>query len=135
MHKILFPVNLSQSCVAMSPFVKRVATMFQARVSLLYVCDLTSHNGFELYLRSPQEIAEEHTNIAQRKLDSFLESDFPASVCCRILRSGDPAEEIATVARTDAFSLIIMPTHGGSSGACCWDPRRQRFSTMLLARC
>jgi len=117
---ILFPVDFSQSCIAISPFVKRAASMFQSRVSLLYVCDLVSHNGFELYVRSLQEIGEEHWNVARRRLDSFLEPDFPASGCPRILRSGDTAEQIATVARNDGFDLIIMPTHAG------------RFRRMLL---
>jgi nucleotide-binding universal stress UspA family protein len=112
-EKILLPVDFSQACIAISSFVKRAATIFQARVSLLYVCDLSSHNGFELYVRSLQEIAEEHWNIARRKLDSFLESDFPVSICPRILRSGDTAEQIATVAKKDGFDLIIMPTHAG----------------------
>ncbi len=112
-ERILFPVDFSQSCVAIAPFVKRAATIFQSRVSLLYVCDLASHNGFELYLRSVQEIAEEHWSVALRKLDSFLESDFPISSCARILRSGDTVEQIATVAKTDGFDLIVMPTHAG----------------------
>jgi nucleotide-binding universal stress UspA family protein len=111
--KILFPVDFSQACIAISSFVKRAATIFQARVSLLYVCDLVSHNGFELYVRSLQEVAEEHWNVARRKLDSFLESDFPVSSSIRILRSGDTAEQIATVASTDRFDLIVMPTHAG----------------------
>jgi hypothetical protein len=59
-EKILFPVDFSQSCIAIAPFVKRAATMFRSHVNLLYVCDLFSHNGFELYVRSLQEIAEEH---------------------------------------------------------------------------
>jgi nucleotide-binding universal stress UspA family protein len=119
-EKILFPVDFSPACVAIAPFVKRAATMFQSRVSMLYVCDLTSHNGFELYLRPPQEIAEEHWNIARRTLDSFLESDFPVSSCPRILRSGDTTEHIAAVAGKDGFGLIVMPTHAG------------RFRRMLL---
>ncbi|HTF67211.1 MAG TPA: universal stress protein, partial [Edaphobacter sp.] len=119
-EKILFPVDFSPACVAIAPFVKRAATVFQSRVSMLYVCDLASHNGFELYLRSLQEIAEEHWSVAQRKLDSFLESDFPVSGCPRIIRSGDTVEQIATVARSDGFDLIIMPTHAG------------RFRRMLL---
>lgn len=119
-EQILFPVDFSQPCVAISAFVKRAATIFQSRVSLLYVSDLASHNGFELYVRSLQEIAEEHREVARHKLDSFLESDFPVSICPRIICSGDTAEQIATVARTDGFDLIIMPTHAG------------RFRRMLL---
>lgn len=119
-EKILFPVDFSQASIGIASFVKRAATIFQARVSLLYVCDLVSHNGFELYVRSLQEVAEEHWNVARRKLDSFLESDFPISSSNRILGSGDTAKQIATVARTERFDLIVMPTHAG------------RFRPMLL---
>jgi nucleotide-binding universal stress UspA family protein len=119
-EKILFPVDFSQSCVAIAPFVKRAAAIFQSRVSLLYVCDLLSHNGFELYVRSLQEIAEEHWNVGRQKLNSFLESDFPVSNCPRIVRSGDAAQEIATVAKAEGFDLIVIPTHAG------------RFRRMLL---
>jgi nucleotide-binding universal stress UspA family protein len=119
-ENILFPVDFSPSCVAIGAYVKRAAAIFGSRVTLLHVCDLASHNGFELYLRSLQEIAEEHWNIARRKIDSFLESEFPLTKCPRVVRSGDAAEQIAEVASTGAFDLIIMPTHAG------------RFRRMLL---
>jgi nucleotide-binding universal stress UspA family protein len=72
-----------------------------------------SHNGFELYVRSPQEIAETHLCVAQGELESFLASEFPQATCRRILRSGDAAAEILDVARTEDIDLIIMPTHAG----------------------
>lgn len=119
-EKILFPVDFSPSCSAMARYVKRVAAMFGSRVTLVHVCDLASHNGFELYVRSPLEIAEEHKAIAQERLKSFLESDFPLDMCSTILCSGEAAAEIAEVARTRRFDLIVMPTHAG------------RFRRMLL---
>jgi nucleotide-binding universal stress UspA family protein len=119
-EKILFPVDFSPSCAAMSTYVKRAATIFGSQVTLIHVCDLASHNGFELYVRSLQEIAEEHWSIARRKLDSFLESEFPPATCPRILRSGEAAAQIAELARTGGFDLIAMPTHAG------------RFRQMLL---
>jgi nucleotide-binding universal stress UspA family protein len=119
-QKILFPVDFSLACAAMAPYVKRAADMFGSRVTLVYVFDLTSHNGFELYVRPAQEIAEEHERIARDKLDSFLTTDFPLTSCSRVLRSGEAAEQIAEVARTGGFDLIVMPTHAG------------RFRRMLL---
>jgi nucleotide-binding universal stress UspA family protein len=119
-EKILFPVDFSQSCVAMAPYVKRAADMFGAQVSLVHVCDLVSHNGFELYVRPLQGIADEHWCIGEDKLKSFLASEFPPSTCARILRSGEAAAQIAEVARTGGFDLIVMPTHAG------------RFRRMLL---
>jgi len=112
-EKILFPVGFSPSCAAMAPYVKRAAMMFGAQVSLIHVCDLASHNGFELLVRAPQEIAEEHEGIARKRLQSFLEAEFPPAASARILRSGEAAAEIAEVARTGGFDLIVMPTHCG----------------------
>jgi nucleotide-binding universal stress UspA family protein len=100
--------------------VKRVAELFNSRVTLLHVCDLASHNGFELYLRTIQEIAEEHWSVGQQKLDSFLQDECPAPHFTRVLRSGDPATEIVEHAHLAGFDLIVMPTHAG------------RFRQMLL---
>lgn len=119
-EKILFPVDFSQSCGAMANYVKRAAELFSSRVTLVHVCDLASHNGFELYVRPVQEISEEHLRIASDKLGAFLESEFPPLTCPRILRSGEASTEIAEVAREGGFDLIAMPTHAG------------RFRQMLL---
>jgi nucleotide-binding universal stress UspA family protein len=111
--RILFPVDFSPACVAMAPYVKRAADMFGAQVTLVHVADLTSHNGFELYVRPAEEIAEEHQSIARGKLESFLSSDFPPDRSSRVLCSGEAAAQIAAVARTGGFDLIVIPTHAG----------------------
>jgi nucleotide-binding universal stress UspA family protein len=109
---ILFPVTFSRSCIAMGTYVKRVAAIFGARVSIIHVFDSASHNGLELYVRAPDEIAQEHEELARERLDSFLLSEFPVSRYPRILASGDVASQIALNAR-NGFDLIIMPTHAG----------------------
>ncbi|HEX3435576.1 MAG TPA: universal stress protein [Pseudacidobacterium sp.] len=109
---ILFPVDFSESCVAMAPFVKRAAGLTGAKVSLIHVFDPASYNGFELYIRRAQEINEEHEQIARERLNSFLTTEFPVGEHFRIVRAGDAATEIARTAR-DGFGLIIMPTHAG----------------------
>jgi nucleotide-binding universal stress UspA family protein len=111
--RILFPVDFSPSCASMAPFVQKAATLFRSSVTLLHVCDVMSRNGFELYVRSPQEIAETHLCVAQGELESFLASEFPQATCRRILRSGEAVAEIMDVARTEDIDLIIMPTHAG----------------------
>jgi len=110
---ILFPVDFSPSCVAMAAYVQRAAVLFHARVSLIHVVDLTSHNGFELYLRTTSEISEEHRAIGQLRLDSFLATEFPVARHPRMLAFGDAATEIAAAARNGKFDLIVMPTHAG----------------------
>ena len=110
---ILYPVDFSPSCTAMAPYVKRAATLFGARVSLVHVVDPTSYNGLELYVRPISEVSEEHLGIARERLDSFLVADFPLAQCPRIMASGDAATEIARVAKDGGFGFIIMPTHAG----------------------
>lgn len=119
-RSILFPIDFGPSCVAMAPYVKRAASMFGAKVTLVHACDLNSHSGFELYARPPGDIAEEHWNIAQRKLELFLTSDFPTPNCPRILFVGDAARVIADTAKKRKIDLIVMPTYAG------------RFRRMLL---
>lgn len=112
-QNILFPVDFSPSCVAMAPYVKRAAAIFGAKVSLLHVFDLYSHDAFQLYVRPVSDVAEEQQNLAQEKLDSFLTSDFPLSQSWRVLMTGNAATQITHLARTKGFDLIIMPTHAG----------------------
>ena len=112
-QNILFPVDFSPSCVAMAPFVKRAASIFGARVTLVHVFDLYRHDAVQLYVRPLSEVAEEQQNLARGKLDSFLKVEFPLTECPRILLSGDAATEITQLARKNGFDLIIMPTHAG----------------------
>jgi len=119
-RKILFPVDFSPSCTAMAAYVRRAAALCGATVSLVHVCDLASHSGFELYARPGNEIAEDHWSVAREKLDYFLISEFPSATSARILLAGDAASVIAETAKKGGFDLIVMPTYAG------------RFRRMLL---
>ena len=110
---ILFPVDFSPSCIAMGPYVKRAAALLSARVSLIHVFNPASYSGTEVYVRGPVEIAEEHREIARKRLDAFLAKEFPAAQFPRILAAGDTAQQIAKAAR-HGFDLIMMPTHAGA---------------------
>lgn len=110
---ILFPVDFSPSCVAMGPYVKRAAAIASARVSLIHVFDPRSYSGVEEYVRGPVEIAEEHRELARKRLDAFLHREFPPAHHARILESGDVAAKITATARK-GYDLIMMPTHAGA---------------------
>jgi Universal stress protein family len=86
-QNILFPVDFSPSCVAMAPFVRKAASIFSARVTLLHVVDLSS-SGFELYVRPMREVEEDHEQVARARLNSFLEPDFPVGESTRLVLGG-----------------------------------------------
>jgi nucleotide-binding universal stress UspA family protein len=111
-ENILFPVDLSPSCVAMAPFVKRAASITSAKVTLLHVVEVRA-SGFELYVRPFPEIEKNCQSSAREKLNSFLNIEFPACDIPRLLWEGDAATAIAQVAKDRSFDLIVMPTHAG----------------------
>src|SRR5713226_2775364 len=119
-QKILFPVDFSPSCAAMAAYVERAAAIFGAQVTIIHVCDLSSHNGFELYARPGNDIAKEHWNLARHKIELFLTTEFPTEKSPRVLLPGNAANMITNTARRNRFDLIMMPTHAG------------RFRRMLL---
>lgn len=54
-QNILFPVDFSASCVALAPYVKRAAANLEAKVTLVHVFDLYSHDAVNsAYGRSPR---------------------------------------------------------------------------------
>lgn len=111
-QNVLFPTDFSPACVAMAPFVRRAASIASARVTLLHVLEPAA-SSFDLLVRPPHEVEEDRKLVARKKLNSFLESEFPAADSQRLLVQGDAAAEIARVAREGAFDLIVMPTHAG----------------------
>ncbi|MDE3178263.1 MAG: hypothetical protein KGM47_01275 [Acidobacteriota bacterium] len=72
------PVDFLPFCVAMAPYAERAAALMGAKVALVYVFDLMSHNGFELIVTPLPDIEEQHRNIARSMLDLLLKSEFPA---------------------------------------------------------
>jgi len=64
-QKILFRVDFSPSCIAVAPYVEKAAALFSAKVTLVHVFDLYSHDAFQLYVRSISEVAEEQHNLAR----------------------------------------------------------------------
>ncbi len=112
-EKILFPVTFSEPCTAMASYVKRAAEMFGSKVTLVHVFDLESYAGFELYARPAPDVLSEHQAVARDKLNSYLRHEFPLDRHPRVLMSGATAEQIAALAHSGGFDLIIMPTNAG----------------------
>jgi nucleotide-binding universal stress UspA family protein len=119
---ILFPVDFSPSCVAMAAYVKRVASIFDASVTLVHVVDprdVDIAEAMSLAVWSEEEMRRNHEQVHKERIGNFLAEDFGASNS-RVLLHGDPATEISSYAQKHAIDLIVMPTHSG------------RFRQMLL---
>jgi nucleotide-binding universal stress UspA family protein len=111
-HHILFPVDFSERCRALRPFVRAIAARFNSKVTLLNVVQIPVgwygglEAGYPIMFDVPSMKAE-----AGRELSKFLQSS-DGGVVDYGVTVGDPALEIARYAEINSVDLILMPTHG-----------------------
>ena len=120
---ILFPVDFSERCRAVRPFVKSLAQKFNAKVTLIHTLGVP--RGFYGGVDASYPIAidwEAMKDDTINQLSKFLEADeaFHQEVRAVAL-VGEAAAEIVDFTLANKVDLIMMPTHG-------YGP----FRTMLL---
>jgi nucleotide-binding universal stress UspA family protein len=86
--------------------------MLKAKVTMLFVLE-PPKSGFELVARPLPDAMEDRKKLGCAKLESYLVAEFPRQEVARLLVVGEPASEIARIARERGFELIVMPTHAG----------------------
>lgn len=109
MLHILFPVAFSPQCDRMAPMVAAVARLFQSRVTLLHVLELSPlASDFTVMQQHFQTLSEE----LQGRLKAFHRADFEDLETDHVFKIGQAAHEITCFAHAQKVDLIMMPTHG-----------------------
>jgi nucleotide-binding universal stress UspA family protein len=113
LQKILFPVDMSDSCTATAPFVEAMARKYNAETTLLHVLEMPSGlipdwYGGAVPVIDTTAIWQAETEAAQ----SYLTDQFQGLKVKRVVVEGDAARTIDDFAREDGSDLIMMPTHG-----------------------
>lgn len=111
-RKILFPVDMSDSCAAAAPFVETMAKKFQAELTLLHILEMppsyvTDWYGY-LALVDTNAIRDARLNEFQ----GYFKDKFAGLEVHRVMLEGDPAQSIVEYAHEKGTDLIMMPTHG-----------------------
>jgi nucleotide-binding universal stress UspA family protein len=111
--KILFPVDLSEVSPKIAPYVKEVASKFEAEVHLLFVARILQH-FVSIYVPHPsvRNFEAEIVKGAERKLEEFVEEHFQGVSPKAKVVLGDAAEEILNYVKSEGIDLVIMGTHG-----------------------
>ncbi len=112
-QKILFPVDMSDSCTATAPFVEAMGRRYNAEVTLLHVLEMPSGlipdwYGGSVPVIDTTAIWQAETEAAQ----SYLTDQFQGLKVRRVVVEGDAAHTIDDYARENGMDLIMMPTHG-----------------------
>lgn len=112
-QKILFPVDMSDSCTATAPFVESMVRRYNADLTLLHVLEMPSGlipdwYGGAVPVIDTTAIWQAETEAAQ----SYLTDKFQGLKVQRVVMEGHAAEAIDDYAREHGIDLIMLPTHG-----------------------
>lgn len=112
-QKILFPIDMSDTCTATAPFVEAMAKRYNADLTLLHVLEMPSGvipdwYGGAVPVIDTSAIWQAETEAAQ----SYLTDKFQGLQVHRVVIEGDAAQTIDDYARENGIDLIMMPTHG-----------------------
>ena len=106
---VLVPLENSPYDAAILNHVRLLATMCQAKVTLIHVADgFAARNMQSLKLRESEELRADRVYLDKCAAELSADSLDVDSV----LASGDPAGEICAAAARESCDLIAMATHG-----------------------
>ena len=121
-RSILFPVDFSEACEAITPHVRSLCERFQASLILAHFVYIPSMAYGAIDAGGPvMWPVEQLTENAEQRLKTFSAKFFPGRDARTIVQEGDPAACISDIAVSQQVDLIMMPTHGYG-----------RFRTLLL---
>jgi len=114
LSRILVPVEFSPRCEMAARHAKALAAHYHAQITLLHVVTpVVAYGAPEaLAYSAALDVAEDRVALAKAHLDSFLADEFGALTVERVVRQGDPAQEIVDCAAERQSDAIVMPTHG-----------------------
>ena len=109
--KILFPVDYSDQCRSIVPYVQEMAGHFSAQLTLVHAYGVGALPYTELAVMDPNW-PEEVRQREEQRLRAFAAETFPALRVDSILEEGEPGRVIDKVVQHQGTDLVMMPTHG-----------------------
>jgi nucleotide-binding universal stress UspA family protein len=110
-RKILFPVDYSDPCRAVVPYVRDMAEHFGAELSLLHAYGAEALAYSELPIADPDLPAEAHAH-EQDRLRCFAKEMFPGQHVDLFTEVGEPGAAIHSVVQHQGADLVMLSTHG-----------------------
>lgn len=109
-RKILFPVDYSEPCRAVIPYVKEVARHFLAEVTLVHAYPPVMFPYGDLAVDPilPDDIRK----FEEGRLKAFAQETFPGEHVETIVESGEAGSVIHRIVQRQGTDLVMIGTHG-----------------------
>lgn len=111
-RKILFPVDYSDPCQAMIPYVQEMASHYSAELTVCHAFQpLAAIANSELLVTDPELPAKVHA-LEEDRLRQFACQAFPGQKLEAMVELGEPGGVIDKLAREQRADLVMLATHG-----------------------
>lgn len=112
--RILFPVDFSEACSKVAPWVRDVSKKFDSEIHLLFVAPaLEQFVGLFVPEVSIETYEGEMTEGAESKMEEFVSAHFADCPECRTrVELGDAAPRILDYIEAEGIDLVVIPTRG-----------------------
>jgi nucleotide-binding universal stress UspA family protein len=110
-RKILFPVDYSEPCQAVAPYVKEMIRHFSADLTLVHAYGPEALALSELAITDP-ELPEEARRLEEQRLREFAGEMFPGQHVESIVKLGEPGSIVNNVVQHQGADLVMLATHG-----------------------
>jgi len=109
--RILFPVDYSDRCQSVIPYVQEMTRHFNASLTVARAYGVGGIPYAELAIVDPEWLRDVR-ELEERRLREFVAKTFPGPHVDSILEEGEPGDVIDKVVQHQGTDLVMMPTHG-----------------------
>jgi nucleotide-binding universal stress UspA family protein len=110
-RKILFPVDYSEPCRAIVPYVSEMQSHFSAELSLVHAYGAEALAYSRLPITDP-ELPEEAHALSEERLADFAHANFPGLHVDCYTAIGEPGAVIHDIVQRQGSDVVMLPTHG-----------------------
>src|SRR5258708_456107 len=110
-RKILFPVDYSEPCQAIVPYVSEMQKRFSTELSLVHAYGAEALVYSSLPVTNLQ-LPEQVRSISEDRLREFARANFPGVKVDVFIEVGESGAVIDNVVRHQGADLVMLPTHG-----------------------
>jgi len=110
-RKILFPVDYSDPCQAIIPYVSEMQKRFSTELSLVHAFGAEALAYASLPI-TDLHLPEQARAITEERLREFGRVHFPGVDIDVFIEVGEPGAVIENIVRHQGADLVMMPTHG-----------------------
>jgi len=112
-RKILFPVDYSEPCQAIVPYVEEMRSHFSTELGLIHAYGPEALAYSPLPITDPA-LPEQARALAEKRLAEFAQANFPGLHVELYSGIGEPGAIIHDVVKHQGADLVMLPTHGRS---------------------